>query len=452
MVGLTKKGILIVLLTMIIFAPVFVRAQTLEPLAAQNGYHTTIYTEVISGVYAGSSYDYISLRESKLLVGTDLSGRFLVIERVDDGNYRISPAKGGRHLTLTTNAENLGAGSILIYPAAGDTPQGNVILGHTGTMARGNVGIGTYSPSYTLDVAGDTRISGQLLLTSEACGAGQCLTAGTNGALSCTPCSGGTGGGTTYAATSPVAINTSTTPNKIYIADSSITGSKIAIYTITSYNLGFNSVTYDKIAPSSIYSTHINNGSVTASKLSNSSVTTSKINSSAVTNSKIEDYAISTDKLDEDSVTLSKIDVEESAGRCPASGATLVYNASSGRLRWNQTVACSNINLQLSFPNYVCYPPNDGPLAVATWDSGNNVVSLRWNVTKIGGTPYTQGWISNDFSSPSSWEISMDPAPFPPPDHEYTYKVSVTAGVNTVNGMVYTTKTRFFCTSLTNPY
>jgi len=200
MAGFTKKSILILALTMILFAPVFVSAQ-LSGSALSEGYHTPLYTRYIYNAYTGQ--DFVGVGQSALYVATNAPvGQFLTIARVASGpDFSIKTPAGGKlvlnqALSVTgkvyateycnptgtvcntggeSNVPNCADGDIVVYDAANGwtctTPTNPLptdsVWAKSGTNAyyadSGNVGIGTSTPTAAkLQVNGDVEVWGDL--------------------------------------------------------------------------------------------------------------------------------------------------------------------------------------------------------------------------------------------------------------------------------------------------
>ncbi|MGV8169307.1 MAG: hypothetical protein ACP5N3_04595 [Candidatus Nanoarchaeia archaeon] len=147
-------------MTMMIL-PLFSGAQTVREAAKREGYHLPLYTEIIDNAYSG--YNYISIRPTKLNIGTNETGEYLAIEKMtNNGDYKIYPNANGRHLILTTKTVPGGvfSGNIYLYP--GGAEPGNIILGHTGNYQYGWVGIGVGNPGAPFHVGVNTKIDGDV--------------------------------------------------------------------------------------------------------------------------------------------------------------------------------------------------------------------------------------------------------------------------------------------------
>ncbi|MFA6073485.1 MAG: hypothetical protein WC758_05205 [Candidatus Woesearchaeota archaeon] len=166
MAGFIKKGIVIVLMTMIFMVPTMVNA-AMESGAGSGGYHQTLYTEVIKNLY--TQYPYVSIAESMLVIGANnLTAGSLTLEAATGGHFKIHPTLNHKNLILTTkdvSPPESTSGSIYIYPGS-DESAGDIIMAHTGTNKRGYVGIGTSDPSSQLEVAGNIELSDGGYVTS----------------------------------------------------------------------------------------------------------------------------------------------------------------------------------------------------------------------------------------------------------------------------------------------
>lgn len=176
-------------------------------------------------------------------------------------------------LRLDANQEILFQGNGT-FSALGDiriltgTPVANEALR---IVANGNVGIGTPSPGYTLDV---------------------------NGIINATDIykNGAPWEPTDGSITTLKIANGAVTTDKL--ADNAITSLKIANSAVTTEKLADNAVTALKIQNGSVGTAELANNAVVESKLANGAVTSLKISAGAVTNSHLADGAISVSKLD----------------------------------------------------------------------------------------------------------------------------------------------------------
>ena len=91
-----------------------------------------------------------------IYVGSEIGAGFNLTIQAGSGG---TPGPGGS-LFLAGGSSGDGGGQVFIFGGTGGAgPVGDVILAHTGTAARGNVGIGTNSPGAELDVRGVTNTS-----------------------------------------------------------------------------------------------------------------------------------------------------------------------------------------------------------------------------------------------------------------------------------------------------
>jgi hypothetical protein len=130
-----------------------------------------------------------------------------------------------------------------------------------------NVGIGTPTPAYTLDVNGTVNA---------------------------------------FSFTGDGSLLTGVLVNGSNISDDSITYLKLVDGSVTEPKLANYSVTSYKLADDSVTTIAISNGSVTEAKLDDNSVTEAKLNIGSVTENKILDGSVTTYKLSDGSVTSAK--------------------------------------------------------------------------------------------------------------------------------------------------
>lgn len=195
--------------------------------------------------------------------------------------------------------------------------------------------------------------------------------------------------GATYTGSSSIDISTE---NVLSVANQGITDTKIALHNVKSH--------------------HIDDHEILTNHIASYQVTTIKIANSAVT----------TNKLADKSVTVGKLDILEVPGQCPTNNSVLGYDASLGKLKWTNTVACNevftvgNIYLNpisppLNFPmnqpsfnytastNIMCSGPSPNPTncnyTFNAYDSYGSLVHTK-NAT-VENSNYYQSISSNSF-------------------------------------------------------
>jgi hypothetical protein len=190
------------------------------------------------------------------------------------------------------------------------------------------VGIGTNTPTKTLDINGTAKMMGLQLGSSAT--AGHVLTADATGTGSwqtlpmyptTLPPSGAAGGdlnGSTYP--NPTIAASAVTTAKI--ADSAVTTVKMIDASVTTAKIADNAVTNAKVADAAINTAELATNAVTTAKLADANVTTAKLADANVTTAKLADDAVVNSKLASDAASLAMV----SGGVMTSTGTAISIN------------------------------------------------------------------------------------------------------------------------------
>ena len=260
------------------------------------------------GVWHGGGWRMLVTNDGRMSVGLnvrtpgerlDVSGRLLL-----RGDSAASPGVWIGGNDETTHAF---IGSVAPEPlsALGIRHGGQWRLS---VASNGYVGIGTSSPTATLDVQGDVKLSGGNLIFAD-----------------------GSSQSTAAAGTGSLPDGAITTNN---LGDAAVTEPKLAAGAVTTAKLAAASVDGDRLADSSVGTPKIADAAVTASKVADLAIVSSKVADSAVITSKIADAAVTSAKLAGGSVTTAQLaDGSVTAAKLAPgsiSGVTLASNDFTG--------------------------------------------------------------------------------------------------------------------------
>jgi hypothetical protein len=205
----------------------------------------------------------------------------------------------------------------------------------------GNVGIGTISPTATLDVVGNAKVSGSLTVGS-------------------------------------LANNTVFTAA---IADNSITAVKIADSNVTTAKIADNNVTAVKIADSNVTTAKIADNNVTAVKIADSNVTSTKVADGAITDAKITG-PVSAAKLDLSTVVSKVGDTMSGPLNLPSNGLVVGTN--------QLVVSNGNLGIGTSTPNRRLHLAQNNAVELSL-QVPNGLADWRtWNLIASGGAGLAQ--------------------------------------------------------------
>jgi hypothetical protein len=198
------------------------------------------------------------------------------------------------------------AGADLRFYAKGTSGPIQAMTINVNGASSPRVGIGVTSPTATLDIGGDVKVSGTITgtLSGNASTATRLQTART------ISLSGSLSGSTSFDGSANVSINASINDGAITtakLADGAITTAKVADSAITTAKLADNAVTTAKVADSAITTAKLADGAITTAKVADSAITTAKLANNAVTTAKVADSAITTAKIADSAVTSSKL-------------------------------------------------------------------------------------------------------------------------------------------------